>query len=298
MAAQQAQQAQQGQRGQQGQRVVRRIWKTPGSWYNWLYLVLSIIILGWIILFDKVALATQPYPGPFNEPFRAFGIVGFALVILTAAYTLRRRFVRRLPGRVQNWLWLHTWFGIISIAIVVMHDNFQNVTHDTSFMQTRLTEYGYGTTAMYALFVLVLTGMIGRVLDSWQARVIAAEADTNGVGITRSVEDRLFELSLTVGRLRAGKSAQFKQYCEEVLSLGSLPGLVPMLSPNEVEDFQQVYVILIDYARLSHSLKRQKRARLIIRGWRYAHILLACLAFYVISYHSIYELYKMIVLHY
>lgn len=288
----------QGRREAQGVQGVRRIWKTPGSKYNWLYLALSIIILGWVYLFYRVAVAMQPYPGPYNEPFRAFGIVSFALVILVAAYTLRRRFARRLPGRVQDWLWLHVWLGIISILIAFMHDNFQNVTHDFSFLATRFTEYGYGTTAMYGLFALVLTGVIGRLLDIWQARIIAREADTNGVGISRSVEDRLHELSLTVGRLRAGKSEHFKQYCEEALAAGTLPAGVPMLAPREVEDFQRARDILADYARLSYSLHRQKRARLVIRAWRYIHIPLACLAFFFIAYHSIYELYKMIVLHY
>jgi hypothetical protein len=286
------------QGNQPSERTVRRIWKTPGSVYNWLFLALSIIIVGWIALFYRVAVATQAYPGPYNEPFRAFGIVSFGLVIVVAAYTLRRRFVRSLPGKVQNWLWLHMWLGIITVLIVFMHDNFQNVTHDFLFDATRFSEYGYGTTAMYTLLVLVLTGVVGRLLDMWQARVIAGEADTNGVGISRSIEDRLFELSLSVGRLRAGKSAHFKQYCEEALEAGTLPARVPMLTPLEVEDFQRTHELLSEYTRLARSLQRQKRARLILRTWRYVHIALAGLAFFVIAYHSIYELYKMIVLHY
>src|SRR5579864_9308893 len=176
------------------QRTVRRIWRTPGSVYNWLFLALSIIILGWVYLFYRLAVATPPYPGPYNVPFRAFGIVSFGLVMVVGAYTLRRRFARRLPGKVQNWLWLHTWLGVISVLIAFMHDNLQNITHDFMFDVTRFSEYGYGTTAMYALLVLVVTGVVGRLLDMWQARVIAAEADTNGVGIARSLEDRLFEI--------------------------------------------------------------------------------------------------------
>lgn len=280
------------------ERTVKRIWKTPGSIYNWLFLALSLIILGWIALFYRVAVATQAYPGPYNEPFRAFGIVSFGLVIAVAAYTLRRRFARRLPGKVQNWLWLHTWLGIITVLIAFMHDNFQNVTHDFLFDATRFSEYGYGTTAMYALLVLVLTGVVGRLLDMWQARVIASEADTNRVGIARSLEERLFELSLSVQRLRAGKSAQFKQYCEEALEAGRMHARVPMLAPREVEDFQRTHELLSEYRRLSRSLQRQQRARLILRAWRYVHIALASLAFFVIAYHSIYELYKMIILHY
>ena len=281
------------------ERSVRRIWKTPGSKTNWLFLALSMITLGWVYLFYRTGIATQLYPGPYNAPFRQFGIVSFALVLAVGAYTLRRRFVRGLPGKVQSWLWLHVWFGVISVLIALMHENFQNITHAIEWTTMRFTEYYFGTSALFALLVLVLTGIIGRLLDAWQARVIAAEADTNGVGISRSIEDRLFELALTVERLSAGKSVQFKQYCELALDMKlDLPRLLPVLAPGEVSDFQRVYEVLTAHAHLTRSLQRQKRAHLIIRTWRYIHIPLACLALLVIGYHSIIELWKMLVLHY
>jgi hypothetical protein len=280
------------------QATTRRIWKTPGSIFNWLFLLCAILLIGWIFMLYRSAIATQLYPGPYNAPFRQFGIVSFVLVLLVAAYTLRRRFVRGLPGRVQDWLWLHIWFGIISILIAFMHENFLNITHDFLFQASRFTEGLYGTTALYALLLLVLTGVIGRLLDIWQARVIATEASTNGVGITRSVEDRLFELSLAVERLSAGKSVHFKQYCEQALhTKGMQLNLLPVLAPSEVSDFQRAYEILTEYERLERSLERQKRARLIILVWRYIHIPVACLAMIAIFYHSIFELWKMLVLH-
>src|SRR5258708_2054908 len=281
------------------ERKVKRIWKTPGSKMNWLFLALSMTTLGSVYLLYRNAIATQLYPGPYNAPFRQFGIVSFVLVLAVGAYTLRRRFVRGLPGRVQSWLWLHVWFGVISVLNALMHENFQNITHDIEWTSMRFTEYYFGTSALFALLVLVLTGVIGRLLDAWQARVIAAEADTNGVGISRSVEDRLFELALTVERLSVGKSVQFKQYCELALDMKfDLPRLLPVLAPGEGSDFQRVYEVLAAHAQLTRSLQRQKRAHLIIRTWRYIHIPLACLALLVIGYHSIIELWKMLVLHY
>ena len=280
-------------------RTIRRIWKTPGSKLNWLFLVLSLSILGWVYLLFRSAVATQLFPGPYNAPFRQFGIVSFGLVLVVAAYTLRRRFIRSLPGRVQDWLWLHVWLGIISILIAFMHENFQNITHDLEWTKTRFTEYYFGTSALFALLLLVLTGVVGRLLDMWQARVIAAEADTNGVGITRSIEERMYELSLTIGRLRAGKSAPFQQFCEQALHhKAALPDLLPVLAPQEVGDFERAYEVLSERARLGRSLQRQQRARLIIRTWRYIHIPLASIALGIISYHSIVELWKMLVLHY
>ena len=279
------------------QRTVRRIWKTPGSWFNWLFLLLSLVILGCVYLLYRSALATQLYPGPYNDPFRQFGIVSFCLVLLVAAYTLRRRFVRSLPGKVQNWLWLHIWFGVISILIAFMHENFLNITHDFDLRVSRFTEASFGMSALMALLLLVLTGVLGRLLDMWQARVIASEADTNGVGITRAVEDRLFELELAVERLSAGKSAQFKQYCDQALQMqGALPQLLAVLAPHEAKDFQRTYEVLGERAQLEHSLLRQRRARLLMRVWRYLHISLACLAVVVIGYHSLFELWKMLVL--
>ncbi|HEU0001806.1 MAG TPA: hypothetical protein VFQ36_12955 [Ktedonobacteraceae bacterium] len=280
-------------------RAVRRIWKTPGSKWNWLFLGLSLLTLGWVYWLYRNAIAVQLYPGPYNAPFRQFGVVAFVLVLAVAAYTLRRRFVRSLPGKVQSWLWLHVWFGIISVLIAGMHENFQTITHDLEWTKTRFTEYYFGTSALFALILLVVTGVIGRLFDRWQARVIAAEADTNGVGINRSVQERLFELSLQVERLSAGKSAPFQQFCQDALQWqAALPTSLPVLNPREVSDFQQVYEILSERALLGESLRRQQHARLIIRMWRYIHISLACLAILVISFHSVIELWKWLVLHY
>lgn len=267
---------------------LRRIWKTPGSWLNWFFLASSLIVLGIILWLAHTASAA---PDPNNDPFRAFGVVAFILVLLVAAYTLRRRFVRCLPGKVQNWLWLHIWFGIVSVIIVGVHENWQNISREFSFMSDRFTEAAFGTTALYALILLVLTGIIGRLLDLWQARIIAAEADSNGAGIARSVEEHLHELTLTIERLNAGKSLPFKQYCNLALSKGPSSLLpTPNLPPHEAADFQRVRAAFAEHARLTVSLHRQQHARLIIRSWRYVHIPLASVALLIIGYHAIFEL--------
>jgi hypothetical protein len=177
-----------------------------------------------------------------------------------------------------------------------MHDNFQNITHDISFLSTRFTEAAYGTTALYGLLTLVLTGVIGRLLDLWQARIIAHEADTNGAGIARSVEERLRELSLALERLSAGKSAQFKQSVAQALQT-SFVSPPAALAPAEVRDFEHVRTMLGEHTRLNCSLQRQQRAHLIIRVWRFVHIPLACVAVAIILYHSLFELWKMLILH-
>lgn len=273
-------------------RNARRIWRTRGSLFNWLFLASSLLILGIVLLLARISRVD---PDPNNDPFRAFGILAFIMVLLVTAYTLRRRFVRQLPGKVQNWLWLHIWFGVASVVIVCIHENWQNITQEFSFASKRFSEAAYGTTALYALILLVLSGIAGRLLDLWQARLIAAEADTNGAGIARAVEERLLELTLTVERLSAGKSALFKDYCSAVLSTEQSITLSPRTLPaNEQADFQRVCAVLDEHARLTGSLRRQHRAHLIIRAWRYIHIPLACAALLVISYHALFELVQML----
>jgi len=47
------------------------------------FLALSMTTLGsvFILLLPAPRLRTQPYPGPYNAPFRQFGIVSFVLVL-------------------------------------------------------------------------------------------------------------------------------------------------------------------------------------------------------------------------
>src|SRR5690242_4113102 len=112
------------------QRPVRRIWKTPGSKWNWIFLATSLVIVGSVYLVTRNAVAAHIDPDPNNTPFRQFGVVAFVLVLVVASYSLRRRFIRRLPGKVEGWLWLHVWVGVVSVLVAFIHENLLNITYD------------------------------------------------------------------------------------------------------------------------------------------------------------------------
>ncbi len=273
----------------------RRLWKAPLSRANWVWLGLAILIYGGVYIWYLYGLRTQQYPGPSLDPFRWFGVISFALVLAVTAYTLRRRFIRTLPGKVQHWLWLHIWFGIIAILIAFLHTNYDNILHNYYFAPTTFTKAAAGTSALFGLLFLVLSGVIGRLLDFWFARVIAKEASRNGAGIVEAIVPRIHELDLTIERLRAGKSAQFKNYCTQALRGHKMDAkLAYSLAPQEQNDFQRASEIASQRVALTRSLQRQKLARLVIQGWRYIHIPLACISLAVVSYHSLIELAKMV----
>jgi hypothetical protein len=278
------------QPGDKAERPLRRIWRTPASRTKWFWLVGSILFYGGIFIWSYQASKVQGGADPGSDPFRLFGILAYTLVLSTAAYSLRRRFVRSLPGKVQSWLWMHTWLGVITIMIALLHENYAFITNGFVTKFSDLTDTYWAGLALFSLIFLVISGVIGRLLDLWQTHVIAREANTNGVGIVRAVEERILELEYTVERLCAGKSELFKKYCMQALGSGSLQSKFPAIPLSERPDFQHAHDTLVTRADLLQSCQRQQRARLIMRVWRTVHITLACIALLVISYHGIMEL--------
>jgi hypothetical protein len=270
---------------------MRRIWKTPTSGARWLWLALSLLLYAIIFVLYIVAIKTQAFPGPFNQPLLSFGIVAYVLVLGTAAYSLRRRFARGLPGKAQAWLWMHTWVGIVALLIALLHENFTHILNNYCQNLSCFTNAHWGTTALLALAILVLSGVIGRLLDTWQAHTIARDASANGVGIARAIEERVLELEYEIERLSAGKSEPFKAYCLQAFDAGASPSApMPQVDAREMPDFQRAYQTLQARQQLMLSLQHQQRARRIIRTWRSIHITLACLALLVITYHAVMEI--------
>ncbi len=268
----------------------RAIWHAPTSSARWFWLcgsVLLVIVAGIIYL---IALKTQSFPGPFNDPLRSLGIVAFLMVLGTATYSLRRRFARNLPGKAQDWLWMHTWLGVAALLVVLFHENFTHLFHDYCANASCLTNAYGGTSALCALIVLVLSGITGRLIDSWQAGLIAREASSNGTGIVRALEERLLELEYTIERLSAGKSEAFKQYCMQAIEQARLDSASVQLPPTEQTDFNRAQQTLQLYIQLEQSRRKQQSARRFMRLWRRIHIVLASLALLVITFHAVMEL--------
>lgn len=278
----------------QNMQRLHRIWKSPTSRarFGWLLTALAVYIP--VVTWYVYTIKTRQSVAPIDDPLRLFGIAAYVLILGTVAYTLRRRFVRGLPGKVQNWLWMHTWIGISTILIVVLHENFASVTHDFCTNFTCLTGTYWAFAALFALILLVVSGITGRLIDTWQTHIIAREANANGVGITRALEERILELEYTIERLCAGKTEPFKQYCLQAIDgkgqLSAPQAIAGALPKQEWSDFQRASEMLTDHARLTRSLQRQRQARRFISMWRTIHMMLATVALLIISYHAIMEL--------
>jgi heme/copper-type cytochrome/quinol oxidase subunit 3 len=267
-----------------------RLWKVPTSHARWYWLCASAVLFVGIVAWYAYAHKTQQYPGPLADPLRFFGILAFVLVLSTAAYSLRRRFVKSLPGRVQDWLWMHTWVGIVTVLIAMLHEDFGYITHDYCQNAMCLTDTYFAGSALFSLILLVIVGIVGRLLDVWSTRRIASDASANGVGIVQALTMRIKELEYTIERLCAGKSAGFKHFCERAVAGRGISGTLPTVAPSEHADLEQVYQVVQERARLLASLHRQRGASLLMRNWRRVHMVVAIVALLAISYHGVMEL--------
>jgi hypothetical protein len=269
----------------------RRIWHTPTSkaalyWCLFGFLFCALFYALYYILF-KAPIFTGPW---FDRVFRA-GVFSYLMIVAVSAYSLRTRFVRSLPWKTQNWVWMHIWLGIAAVLLALLHADFRFVLHGYCTNFGCITDHYWGMPSLYALIFIAVSGAVGRLLDKWQTRVIAQDASTNGVGISKAIKDRLLELEYVVERFSAGKSEPFKQYCAAAIeSVGQLPGNVPNLPPREQAEFRRAYETLEEHARLAKSLKKQQRAHMVFRTWRYIHMVLVPLALIIITYHGIAEL--------
>src|SRR5262249_5842971 len=150
-----------------------------------------------------------------------------------------------LPGKAQNWLWMHMWLGIAALFLGLLHENYRYILHDSCFALGCLSRKFWGTASLYALLFIVVSGVVGRLLDMWQTRVIARDASTNTVGIRQALRERVLELEYVVERLSAGKSDAFKGYCLLAMNdNGTMPGATPALAPTERGDFKRAYETL------------------------------------------------------
>jgi hypothetical protein len=280
------------------QRPLRRLWKSPRSKIKWIsLLVVAFYYLGVLLLYLQAMKQRSFSDLPGTGSLSKFGFLILGTVMFALTYTLRRRFMRFLPGKAQDWLWVHNWLGIAAVLIAFLHSNFSHVLHDYCFSYQCLHSEYFGPFALYGLLLLVSCGIAGRLIDLRQTRIIAQEASSNGVGIVQALEERVLELRYTVERLYAGKSAAFKQACIQALNrqkeatfdsaplLADLQAVLPSLPPGEQLDFQRAGQILSERARLLQSMWRQQRAQQLMRRWRTLHIVLACLALAAIGLH-------------
>ncbi|HEX7736040.1 MAG TPA: hypothetical protein VF458_14335 [Ktedonobacteraceae bacterium] len=159
--------------------------------YSWLYrgsalyggvrVLLTLIVISGAAAFFAWYSSTSDDTAPDSLVGLVYASIGTLLLLLAATlFSLRRRSHRqRQLGGLRSSLGWHMCFALMGLAFLGMH-SFGEFNPRT------------GTYALYGMVALVISGLIGRMLDRLMPRLIAGEAHQ---ALTAQGEDRIENIS-------------------------------------------------------------------------------------------------------
>jgi len=203
-----------------------------------------------------------PIPGVEKGTVYLLGIVAVLLILFVMTYSLRKRVVKGVPGRLDNWLWAHIYLGILALFIIALHAEFR-------------FGWDYNTAAVIFLALVIITGVVGRYFFTRFPSSIASEQE--------KVISQLDEVKKSINELMAGSSRPFQkiigselntpsplsptqEYWEELLGKGAI------LQEEEKEDFRKAVLLLEQKAKLDAQSVSQLKYKPLFRGWLVAHL--------------------------
>ena len=202
------------------------LFSAGGRWYIRIVFPLLGIVLGGAFYVWYTQHSSDASPD--SPAGYAYAITGTIFLLLAAVlYTLRRRArSKRAVGRLNSSLNLHICFGILGLAFLLMH-SFGNFNPRS------------GTYALYSMIALVVSGVVGRILDRLVPRLIAGEVHK---ALTAQGDDRIENISQKLQAIVVHNSQHLQGF---VPVAGARPhkaptSLVPLSGPNS-HDFPFAY---------------------------------------------------------
>jgi hypothetical protein len=208
----------------------------------------------------------------------AYGIAGSALILLLAAFGIRKRAYRSRFGTVEQWLQSHIWLGILAAVVLVLHTGF------------RFND-GIAVATLALVGVVVLSGIAGAILYASVPRLLT-EVESN-LSLDE-INDQLNQLGRSMARIASGKSASFQKIYTELMresKPGILAGwrllltrrrqkqttsdwshLVGLVGRDEQEELRQMLVVSRQRKELLQRLIAQQRYKNVLESWLYLHV--------------------------
>ncbi|HEY7354944.1 MAG TPA: hypothetical protein VH590_00715 [Ktedonobacterales bacterium] len=235
-----------------------------------------------------------------------FAITGTTLLLLVGVvYPLRKRLGRRKPGRVHAFLAWHMVGGLLGLALIFMHavGNFNPRS---------------GTYALYGLIGVVISGVIGRVLDRFSPRLAARAALE---ALSANGEDRLDDLEDELAAIADDARARREELQEQgthgtpwdlayydldpeveqiptllrqgvrgesgaILDLRQLSGPLAMPRQQHTPANRQSTGALARQAKgIQRAMGREQFHLHVVRVWRRLHVLISLAALGLLAWH-------------
>lgn len=210
------------------------------------------VFVGWYV---SANIDTAP-DSPLGYSFAILGVGCFLAAFLL--YWRERRSHRRIIGQLHAALNWHILFGVLGLFFVMLH-SFGNFNPRS------------GTYALYGMIALVVSGIIGQVLDRILPRLGTREVHT---ALTTQGEDRIDQITQRLTAL---------PYQPNASSLSA-----PRLEPTQILQESEQYAHIQSLQHVQRALQREQVYRHIIRYWRVFHRLLAVVTLGLTIWHIVY----------
>ena len=208
------------------------------------------------------------------------GVASLALCCLTFFYSLRKRGLQeQLPfGRstMTSWLWAHVYFGLLALLTATLHAGYGLLS----------LQFSAGKLAFFALFGIVVSGLVWRVIYAVVPRMAARDVGNYSAGTSNA---RAESLSVEIEKLTAGGSQRFHEL--KAWALGSNPSDIQIRQaaaslPNEEQQrFIDVTALSVVRERTLDRARKQTRYGFLLQGLRIAHVPLSLIFLLAVPAH-------------
>ena len=92
-----------------------------------------------------------------------YGVVGYGLIFLNLGYLVRRAYVKwEWMGSLRDWMSMHVFTGLVGCLLILLHSAFA-------------PRSPMGGLAFYSLFVVLVTGLVGRYIYAHVPRTVQGQ---------------------------------------------------------------------------------------------------------------------------
>ena len=246
-----------------------------GPLWRRIFIVLLIAVTGLFIY-----QARKEYPHGGSPLGIAYGIAGSALIVLLAAFGMRKRAYRSTFGTLENWMQSHIYLGILAGVILLLHTGF------------RFND-GIAVATFVLVAIVVFSGIAGAILYVTVPRLLT-EVESNLT--VAEISDQLNQLGRSMARIASGKSQPFQRIYNELIReaqpgflagwrllltrggrrkpqlVGDWSNLIGLVGKEEQDELRQMLVVSRQRKELLLRLIYQQRYKNILEAWLYIHV--------------------------
>ena len=223
--------------------------------------------------------ARKEYPHGGSTIGIAYGIAGSALIVILAAFGMRKRAYRSTFGTLENWMQSHIYLGLLAGVVLLLHTGF------------RFND-GIAVATFVLVAIVVFSGIAGAILYVTVPRLLT-EVESNLT--VAEISDQLNQLAKSMARIASGKSAPFQRIYNELIResqpgwlagwrllftrrrrkpqmTGDWSNLIGLVGKDEQEELRQMLVVSRQRKELLLRLIYQQRYKNVLEAWLYVHV--------------------------